>query len=75
MNLLSVIAGPSGKASTMRVSSLATVAIVMGTWSYVSVGRMELQPISVEQLGLVVAALGAKAWQRGIEDPKKTSTP
>jgi len=36
-------------------------------FSTVSIHKWELQPLSVEQMGLILGALGIKAWQRGRE--------
>jgi hypothetical protein len=56
-----------GSPSTMRVLNLLIVAVVLGCWSAVSIHKWELQPLSVEEMGLILGALGMKAWQRGRE--------
>jgi len=67
--LLGVLNGPSGKPSSMRVSALVVVFVIMGTWSYVSVKKMELQPFSETEVALIVCSLGIKAWQKTKEAP------
>lgn len=56
-----------GSPSTMRVLNVAIVVVILGCWGAVTIHRWELQPLSVEQMGLILGALGLKAWQRGKE--------
>lgn len=75
-SLLTVLAGPSGKQSTMRAASLFTVVVVIGTWSWVSIRKQSLQPIDPEHAALVLGVLGIKAYQRKTEtdnEPKKVA--
>lgn len=67
IKLLSFLSGPSGKTSHMRVMSTFIVVAIVGTWSWVSVRKQALQPLDPEHAGLVVAALGIKAYQRTTE--------
>jgi hypothetical protein len=75
MNFLQSILSEEGTAnsgSTMRVCALLVVVVMVGTWATVSIQQKVLQPISVEQMGLVLGAMGIKAWQRGKENPEPT---
>ena len=75
--LLSEDGSPEG-ASTMRFCTLLTCGLVLGTWTYVSVMKKELQPLSPEQAGIVMGMAGVKAWQRMKEEtpqPKPTTEP
>jgi len=47
--------------------NLVIVVAVIGCWSAVTIHQWQLQPLSAEQMGLVLGALGIKAWQRGTE--------
>lgn len=73
--LLTVLAGPSGKASTMRLSTLLVVVFIVGTWSVVSIQKQELQPMSAEQTTLVLGVLGIKAYQHTSERAQKPEQP
>jgi len=57
-----------GNQSAMRGMTCGIVSIVVLTWAYVSIIKQELQPLDVEQVTLVLGALGAKAWQKGKEN-------
>lgn len=67
MNLSSAITGPSGKVSAMRVSTLGCVFIPLVLWAYLSVRNGSIQHIDPEVLGVIIAGLGGKVWQRGKE--------
>lgn len=68
--LTQMLSGMSGEPSTMRVLTTIVVVAIMGAWLVVSIQKNELQPLSYEQVGVVLGALGLKAWQRGKEgDP------
>jgi len=56
-----------GSPSTMRVLNVVIVVVVLGCWAVVTIHSWQLQPITVEQMGLVLGAMGIKAWQRGKE--------
>ena len=66
--LTSLIAEGDGNPSTMRVATLFIVGVVMGVWAYTSIKAGAPQPLSTEQVGAVLGALGIKAWQRGKEE-------
>jgi hypothetical protein len=69
--LTALIAEGDGNPSTMRVATLLIVAVVMGVWAYTSIKAGAPQPLSTEQVGAVLGALGIKAWQRAKEEPPK----
>lgn len=62
--------GTGESMSTMRVCSLVIVLGVVGGWLEVSIAQQALQTLSPEHVGLVLGALGIKAWQRGRENPE-----
>lgn len=66
-SIMSVLSGPSGKTSSMRVATLLCVVVILGTWCSVSIQKKELQPLSIEQTAIVLGAMGIKAAQRGNE--------
>jgi hypothetical protein len=66
--LTDMLSEGDGSPSTMRVLNVVIVVAVIGCWSAVSLHSWQLQPLSVEQMGLVLGALGIKAWQRGKEN-------
>lgn len=68
MNLLTaILSGPSGKPSSVRTMAVFVTTSIMLTWTYVSVAKCELQPLSEWHVGALAVAIGAKAWQRGRE--------
>lgn len=69
--LVPLLAGTSGKPSTMRMATLSIVVAVLGTWSYVSVVKQELQILPESVVVVVVAALGSKLAQRSVEQKEK----
>jgi hypothetical protein len=66
--LTALIAEGDGSPSTMRAATLLIVGIVMGVWAWTSIKAGAPQPLSTEQVGAVLGALGIKAWQRGKEE-------
>jgi len=69
-SLVSFLAGPSGKTSSMRVMAVGVVFLTMTTWAWVSVRKEALQPMDPEQMALVLGAMGIKAAQSQIEGKK-----
>ncbi len=57
----------NGNPSTMRVVVALVVLIMVGTWAYVSISNKALAPMSVEEVGLMLGAMGIKAFQKGKE--------
>lgn len=68
--LLQTVSGMDGSPSTMRVLTALITLAVVGAWAYVSIVKKELQPLSAEQVSIVLGALGLKAYQRGKETPQ-----
>jgi len=68
--ILSFLAGPSGKTSSMRVMSVGVVFLVMLTWAWVSIRKEAMQPMDPEHMALVLGAMGIKAAQMKIEGQK-----
>lgn len=58
----------NGDVSTIRLVTIGIPLIFMGVWAYVSVIKQELQPLDIEQVGLIMAALAAKVVQKGKEN-------
>ena len=71
MNFLSqALSESNGNPSTMRLLTLFVVIAVVGTWAEVSIQCKALQPLSYEQVLLVLGAMGAKVLQKGKELPE-----
>lgn len=73
MNFLTrTLSESDGNPSTMRLATLLIVAASMAAWTFTSIKSGVLQPLSSEQVALVLGALAAKGWQRKNEsDPAK----
>lgn len=72
--LTQMFSEPGGKPSSKRALAGLVCVCVVGCWAYVSVRKVELQPLSPEHVALVGVALGLKAWQRGKEGDVKRET-
>jgi len=68
--LVSFLAGPSGKTSSMRVMAFGVVSMVMLTWAWVSIRKEMLQPMDPELMALVLGAMGIQTAQKKIEGQK-----
>lgn len=66
-----MLSGMDGSPSTIRTLTAIVVLFVIGTWTIVSIRTNQLQPLTIEQVSIVLGAMGIKAWQRG----KETSQP
>ena len=62
-----VLAESDGNPSTMRFATLLISSTILAGWLYVTVKTAVLQPLTTEQVALVLGALGIKAYQRGKE--------
>lgn len=62
-----VLAESDGNPSTMRFATVLIALTIMAGWLYVTVKTATLQPLTTEQVAMVLGALGIKAWQRGKE--------
>lgn len=67
MNLLKQLISDGEMPSTMRVMTLAIVLPVMLVWTILCIRQNAFVAIPVELIGLLVAALGAKAAQSKFE--------
>jgi len=61
--LLEVVHDGGGAVSNMRVIALLVAVAVVGTWTAVSVKKMELQPLDLNSVALVLGASGLKVIQ------------
>jgi hypothetical protein len=58
----------SGRPSSMRFMSFLVLAVILGCWADVTIRKNEMQPLTFEQMGLVLGAMGIKVWQKGKEN-------
>lgn len=58
---------PGGSPSSTRAMAVMVCGCVVGAWTFVTIVKRELQPLSPEHVMLVAVALGMKVWQRGKE--------
>ncbi len=70
--LMQALAESDGNPSSMRLATAVIVGAVMAGWLYVTIHTGTLQPMTTEQVGLVLGTLGVKAWQRGKEEGSAT---
>lgn len=61
----------NGGVSFMRVASFGIIGVILFVWAYTSIKTMQIQKIDIEQLMLMLGALGFKLGQKIIEN--KTS--
>jgi len=57
-----------GAPSSTRIITAFVVLAVVGTWALISLEKKALQPLSPEQVLLVLGAMGFKVLQRGREN-------
>lgn len=67
--LAQMFSEPGGSPSSTRALTGLVCVCVVGTWTLVSVRKVELQKMDPELVMLVIGALGVKSWQRGKENP------
>lgn len=72
--LTSVFSEPGGGPSSTRLMTAFIVGSVVGTWTWVSLTKNELQKLDPEHVFLVGCAMGFKVWQRGKEGSQNTTT-
>jgi len=65
--LYSLFSDVRGQPSTNRFLSVFIIVVSMATWSYTVIISKTWQEPSPELIGLIAVALGAKTWQRKIE--------
>lgn len=66
---------PGGSPSSTRAMACMVCGCVGGAWTFVTVMKVELQPLTPEHVMLVGVALGAKVWQRGKENGHENKEP
>jgi len=54
--------------SSIRAGFLFLLAVIVGTWSWVSINNGQLQHVDPETVALVLGGFGAKVWQKKIEE-------
>jgi hypothetical protein len=67
INLASMFLGPTGKGSMNRVLVAVVVLSIMSTWTLVSIKKVEMQPMSPEQIAIVLGALGIQVAHKAQE--------
>lgn len=60
-----------GNSSSMRILNFLIIGVVLFNWTFYNMTNSELIALDWEEVGLLVGALGAKAYQKGIEINKK----
>ena len=58
------INGPSGKGSAARLASILGLLIVMLPWAWISVAKLELQPLTPEQIAVALGPAALKVLQK-----------
>lgn len=71
--LLQAFQEPGGNPSSMRVMTFIVVAAIMTGWLSVTLHNYAMAPLDINGPGgIVLGALGVKAWQRGKEGQSPT---
>lgn len=65
--LYNLFSDVSGQPSTNRFLTVFIIVVSMTTWSYTVIVSQTWQDPSPELIGIIGVALGAKTWQRKIE--------
>ena len=71
--IIEMLSGENG-ISTVRVASMLILLFVMINWTYLTWKTGVKQPLSWEEIGIVLGALGIKVAQRPFEKPLETPT-
>ena len=72
-NIISALTGPSGTISSRRVQMLLCSVAILSVWAYVSVKKVELQPLSEWQVALVLGSGALVAYHPKKENEKSSS--
>ena len=67
IRLLTFLSGPTGKMSSMRVNSTLVVWVIMLSWGWVSVKKLELQPLGEIPAALVLGVCGIQVAHKHAE--------
>lgn len=68
MNISNFLKESNGNESSMRMLVAFIVAVIMGTWCFVSIKTSALAPLNMETVLALLGSLMAKAWQKGKEE-------
>lgn len=71
IRLLSFVSGPTGKLSSMRVNSTLVVWVIMFTWGWVSVKKVELQQLGEVPAALILGVCGIQVAHKHAESKSK----
>lgn len=71
IRLLSFVSGPTGKLSSMRVNSTLVVWVIMFTWGWVSVKKVELQQLGEVPAALILGVCGIQVAHKHAESKPK----
>ena len=66
---LSFFSTQAGEPSSMRLLVAFVVVLKLSVWAYLCIKSGQNIPFSVEDIGVIVGVLGAKAYQKGKESP------
>jgi hypothetical protein len=66
--LAAMFSEPGGSPSSTRALTAVVCICVVGSWTFVSLTKRELQKMDPELVMLVIGAMGVKVWQRGKEN-------
>lgn len=73
--LLNAFSEPGGNPSSMRLLTAVVVCAIMAGWLSVTVHTQAIAPLPLDGSGgILIGALGIKAYQRGKETAKTTDT-
>ena len=65
---MKLIQDDKGQDSSIRAGFLFLLAVITGTWSWVSISNGQLQHVDPETVALVLGGFGAKVWQKNVEN-------
>ncbi len=66
--LAGVLSEDNGQASMTRLINLLVTVVVLGNWSFVNISDVELHNLDTGSIGLIVATLTAKVFQKKTEE-------
>lgn len=64
---LTILQGPSGKGSSLRLMAMYIVFVIVTTWAVISIRKNEMQVFSEMDVLMVTTAIAGKVWQKGKE--------
>ncbi len=63
-----------GYFSAMRLITIVSIFAIIFTWTYVCIVNKKLEDFSPGLVGVIAAFLGAKVWQKYVEQNSTSST-